>query len=242
MMLETMEKFNLKIADIVRLLWLHSASKDAINPKELHDKYMESFPGRAVSYDYVARLAKRLEKEGMLTMHMVQHRKYYSTTDKGLVEQNRFEQLYVGRFQEILFVVERIHHHVTNQPLQAVDTTLPTEYRTLFAKIMSVKDVARYMILTLGITRTEFYIAEANDQMKLLYGWQPANAYLYEIAREMEADGTIIGRWKDNEKRTVRLIRVTDDGVIFRKRIAKDLEYQSRNIVKYLQSLLLYLK
>jgi len=236
--METMKRIGFSVGDTVKLLWLHLASQEQMNPKELHDAYESLFPGRNVSYDYVARLAKQLEVEGSLSMNQEQHRKYYSTTSNGLKQLKQYEDLYYGQFREIIKVLDRLYYYLTKngEKPEFAEYQLPNEFRKYFAKLISVKDIMRHMIFSLGLTRTEFYIAEVNEQMHMLFGWTSSNGYLYEIAREMEAEGTIIGRWKDPERRTVRLVRVTDEGAEFSKRIANDLTAQVGDVRRYLKS------
>lgn len=236
--MDTMKRIGFSVGDTIKLLWLQQALSQAVNPKELHDTYESLFPGKSVAYDYVARLAKKMEIEGALSMHKDKHRKYYSTTDKGKEQLARYEELFQGKFREILKVLDRMYYFLTkNGPKPALsEEPLPQDFRSYFAKLISVKDATRHMIFALGLNRSEFYVAEVNEQMQLLFGWSPSNGYLYEIAREMEVEGTIIGRWKDPERRTVRLIRVTPEGEQFAKRIAADLTYQVENIRNYLKS------
>lgn len=232
------QKIGFSIGDTVKLLWLYRSSSQQVNPKELHDNYEQLFPGRKVSYDYVARIAKRLEQESFLFMAQEKQRKFYAATPAGKEHLHRYEELYYNQFREVVKVLDRIHYLLTKQ---GPKPTLPEEplhqdFRKYFAKLISVKDITRYMIFSHGQNREDFYVAEVHEQMNELIGWAPSNGYLYEIAREMEAEGTIIGRWKEPEKRTVRLVHVTDEGVVFSKQIAANLLEQVENVSTYLKS------
>ncbi|HCG4535924.1 TPA: helix-turn-helix transcriptional regulator [Salmonella enterica subsp. enterica serovar Typhi str. AG3] len=240
--MDTMKKIGFSLGDTVRLLWLQKALTQAVNPKQLHDDYESLFPGRNVSYDYVARIAKKLEVEGALVMHMEKHRKFYSTTQAGREKLKHYEDLYKGKFHEIVKVLDRMHYFISKRGTkpELPEEQLPQEFRGYFAKLISVKDAMRHMIFTLGKNRTEFYIAEVNEQMEMLFGWSSSNGYLYEIAREMEHEGSIRGRWKDSERRTVRLIHITPDGEDFAERIAADLIHQIENVRKYLKSFITF--
>lgn len=236
--MDTFKRIGFSVGDTVKLLWLHRSSETEINPKELHDIYEELFPGRNIAYDYVARIAKKLENEGYLQMSQVQHRKFYSTTTLGKEHLERYEELYYNKFIEMLKVIDRIYYYITKDGQKPAPPEYPLqqEFRIYFSKLISVKDMTRFMIFNLGSNRTEFYAAEVNEKLNELFGWSPSNGYLYEITREMEAEGTINGRWKEPEKRTIRLIRVTDEGEIFAKQIASNLREQVTNIRKYLKS------
>lgn len=236
--MDTFKRIGFSVGDTVKLLWLHRSSETKVNPKELHDIYVNLFPGRDIAYDYVARIAKKLEHDGYLQLTQVQHKKYYSITASGKEYLQRYEELYYNKFVEILKVIDRIYYYLTKDGQKPVSPEYPLqqEFRTYFSKLISVKDMTRFMIFNIGSNRTEFYAAEVNEQLNELFGWAPSNGYLYEITREMEAEGTISGRWKEPEKRTVRLIQVTDEGEVFAKQIASNLREQVINIRKYLRS------
>lgn len=236
--MDTFKRIGFSVGDTVKLLWLHRSSETKVNPKELHDIYVNLFPGRDIAYDYVARIAKKLEHDGYLQLTQVQHKKYYSITTAGKEYLQRYEELYYNKFVEILKVIDRIYYYLTKDGQKPVSPEYPLqqEFRTYFSKLISVKDMTRFMIFNIGSNRTEFYAAEVNEQLNELFGWSPSNGYLYEITREMEAEGTISGRWKEPEKRTVRLIQVTDEGEVFAKQIASNLREQVINIRKYLRS------
>ncbi len=236
--MDTFKRIGFSVGDTVKLLWLRRSSETKVNPKELHDIYVNLFPGRDIAYDYVARIAKKLEHDGYLQLTQVQHKKYYSITTAGKEYLQRYEELYYNKFVEILKVIDRIYYYLTKDGQKPVSPEYPLqqEFRTYFSKLISVKDMTRFMIFNLGSNRTEFYAAEVNEQLNELFGWSPSNGYLYEITREMEAEGTISGRWKEPEKRTVRLIQVTDEGEVFAKQIASNLREQVINIRKYLRS------
>lgn len=240
--MDTFKRIGFSVGDTVKLLWLHRTSETEVNPKELHDTYEDLFPGRNVAYDYVARIAKKLEAEGYLTMSQVQHKKYYSITASGREHLQNYESLYYNKFVEMLKVIDRIYFYLTKDGQKPEDPEYPLqqEFRAYFAKLISVKDMARFMIFNLGMNRTEFYAAEVNEQLNELFGWAPSNGYLYEITREMEAEGTIKGRWKEPEKRTVRLIQVTDAGEIFAKQVSSNLREQVVNVRKYLKSFVVF--
>lgn len=237
--MDIFKKIGFSKGDIVKIVWLQQAITTPINSKVLYDFYTESFPSVPVGYEYVAKIGKQLETLGALTLiHKVQQKKYYKTTEVGRDILNRYEQLYSGQFKEIIKVIDRIHFDLThNGETEPIESVLPAEFRRYFAKLISVRDITRYMIVYLGARRTEFYAAEALDRMNDLYGWAPSNGYFYDIVREMEAEQTIKGKWKDPEKRTIRLISVTEDGLVFGKQIEENLASQVADVRKYLKTI-----
>lgn len=233
-----------RVKDTIIALWLYEASSDYTNPKALYDLYTSEFEHGKGSYDYIARIAKELETKGYLSVQMDKHMKFYRTTVEGRAALNEMNIQYEFLFKELIVVLDRINNDFTSQPMNLVapENELPSELRTYFSKLISVKDLVRYMVFKIGVNRTEFYAAEVNEQLKLRFGWHVSNGYLYDIVREMETEGTIRGRWQDPEKRTVRLIKVTDDGMIFSKRVTADLFTQIKQVRQYLISILKFLK
>lgn len=239
-----MKQVGFSVGDTIKLYWLFKAQHGAINPKQLYDEYTQQFPGRKMAYDYMARIAKKLTTDGLLTVSLDKNKKMYMTTAEGKDVHRKYENLYYEQFSEIQKVLERLYFHLTKNGEQPSlpDKQLPNEFRAYFAKLMSVKDIVRYMVFSLGQTRTEFYVAEVNEQLQLLFGWSPSNAYLYEIAREMEAEGTIKGRWKEPDKRTIRVITVTDEGVIFSKQVTQSLTESVKETLHHINYILYFIR
>lgn len=236
------ERFSIK--DTIVALWLYTASKEETNPKALYDLYTTEFEHSKGSYDYIARIAKELEAKGYLALNMDKHMKFYRTTSEGKKALHSMTVQYETLFTELQIVLNRISDMLSNHTgsVLLAENELPAALRTYFSKLISVKDLVRYMVFYIGSNRTEFYAAEVNEQLKLRFGWHVSNGYLYDIVREMETDGTIKGRWEDTEKRTKRLIQVTDEGMIFKKRVTADLFTQVKNVQKYITSMLKFIK
>ena len=239
-----MKRIGFSVGDTIKLYWLYKAQHGSVYPAQLYTDYTQQFPGRKIQYDQVARLAKKMEADGLLTVSLDKNKKMYTTTPQGLEVYQRYKDLYYERLSEIQKVLKRIHYHVTKsgQPPGLPEKPLPQEFRAYFAKLVSVKDVVRYMIFSLAQTRTEFYIAEVNDQLASLFGWSPSNTYLYEIAREMEAEGTLIGRWKEPDKRTIRIVKATEDGMVFSKQITNSLNENVSEVLHHIDFLLEFIR
>lgn len=232
--------FTLK--DMVSMFWFSATKEKAMFVDEIHAAFLEAFPGRDVSYDYVARIAKSLEKQQLLTVQRDQNKKYYRVTESGIEQLNRYSGLYKERTLEVYQVVQRIEYHLTRSGNGPIPITheLPQEYRTFLAKLFSIKDLTRYLFLYYGQTRSQFYAAEVEQLSKEMFGWSPSNPYVHKIASELEADGAIIGEWAEPVKRTVRFLRLTEDGKVFFKQIESDLTVQIQNIRKFLGLLILF--
>lgn len=238
--MDVLQKVGFSTGDLIKILYLQQTNKAPINATELHALYTQILPGVEVGYEYVSKIGRRLEAANAITVsHTTQKKKYYTITDSGKKMLNHYENLYYGQLTEITKVFDRIYYHLTkNGPIpEPFETPLPTEFRRFFARLVSVRDVTRYMIFYIGERRSDFYAAEALEQMEGIFGWSPSNGYFYDIVREMEVEGTIVGKWKDPERRTIRLIHVTDDGVVFAKRVRDSLTEQVSNIKVHLTSI-----
>lgn len=234
--------FSLK--DMVSMYCFFATKESAMYVDEMHLAFSEAFPGRNVSYDYVARIAKSLEKQGLLTVHREQNKKYYRVTQQGIERLNRYSSLYKEQTLEVYQVIQRIEYHLTKDGAGALPVTheLPVEYRTFLAKLFSIKDLTRYLFLYYGQKKPQFYAAEIESLSKELFGWSPSNPYVHKLAGELEIEGAITGEWAEPVKRTVRYLRVTEDGKVFFKQIERDLTDQIKNIEKFLSFLILFFK
>src|SRR6185312_10557062 len=86
------------VQDTLALYWLHSTAQQAHYPRDLYERFLAQFPGRRVGYEYVARVAARLEKEGCLSTETVSRKKYYSITELGQQRLKEYQKTYYHRF------------------------------------------------------------------------------------------------------------------------------------------------
>lgn len=230
------------VQDTLALFWLHSTSVKAIYPRELYDDFLTQFPGRRVGYEYVARIGARLEKEGSLTSSTAARKKYYYITELGKKRLQEYQKTYFQRFSEITAVIDRFYYQLTKNGVQPAGEVvlLHDDFRSYLAKLLSVKDVVRYMALHFSLTRTSFYMAEVEDQLNGLFGWAPSNGYLYQVAREMEELNLLVGYWPD-ERRTVRYLHSTEEGAAFYRIVSQSLTERITQIRCYLHYILAFL-
>lgn len=227
------------VKDTIALFWLHETSKGPNYSAELYEKFTESFPGRKVGYEYVARVAKQLEAENVLSSKTEGRRVFYEVTDIGLQRLARYRELYFQRFHEIVLLLDRFYYELTRngEKPPKPDHSLPEEFRGYFSKLISVKDIVRYIAFKLAQTRSIFSMSDVEYQIEDLFGWSPSNSYLYTVAWELEEKGYLIGEWPD-EKRTKRNLRGTDEGNEFFQQIANDLTDQIRTNRHFLHYML----
>ncbi|MFD2870456.1 hypothetical protein ACFSY7_18330 [Kurthia populi] len=226
------------VKDTIALYFLYEVQKGPKYPREVYFSFLDTFPGRSVGYEYVARVAKNLEGEGAMSSHLEGRKVCYSITEIGQQRLARYRELYYHRFYEIVLVLDRFFYELTkngDKPPRP-DHLLPEEFRSYFSKLISIKDIVRYMIFRMAQTRTTFSMAEVEKQMLDQYGWAPSNGYLYNVSWELEEEDYIIGRWPD-ERRTKRELRGTDRGNEFFEVIAESLTHQittNRRYVHYM--------
>ncbi|MER2005927.1 MAG: hypothetical protein ABS939_00625 [Psychrobacillus sp.] len=241
-MLSFQDTVGFSVRDTLSIYWFHTTLEAAKYPAEVHEEFIANFPGRTVAYDYVARTAKRLQEQGYLSVHQEQNKRFYQTTDMGRERLAHYQQHYFDRFHEIIQVLDRIYYHLTKNGEKPAppEHSLPAEFRPYFSKLLSVKDVVRYLALSLSQTRSSFYMAEVGTQLNDLFGWTSSNSYLYKIAKEMEEEELLVGYWPD-ERRTVRKLKGTEAGAAFSLVIANSLEERVKQVREYLRYMLLFI-
>ena len=177
-----------------------------------------------------------------LSVHQEQNKRYYQSTSLGKERLGHYQQHYYARFHEIIQVLDRIYYYLTKNGEKPAtpEHSLPEEFRPYFSKLVSVKDMVRYLALKLSHTRSSFYMAEVGTQLNDLFGLTSSNSYLYKIANEMEAEGTLVGYWPD-ERRTVRKLKETPEGAAFYPIIARSLEERISQVREYLQYVLQFI-
>ncbi|MEK4487890.1 PadR family transcriptional regulator [Psychrobacillus sp. FSL H8-0484] len=229
--------------DTLTLFWLFETQTSARYPKELTDAFLVQFPGHPIGYDYVARIAKQLEQAGHLSMSLMDGKKYYVSTSSGSEQLRLYEEQYYQRFFEVTLVIDRMYYYLTKIGPAPENPTAPLDeaFRPFLAKLLSVKDVIRYVALKLSQTRPSFYMAQVADQLDDLFGWSPSNGYLYLIAREMEETGLLIGHWPD-ERRTVRHLKGTDEGQMFFQTVEESFAERLKDVRSHLHAILSFLQ
>lgn len=230
------------VRDTLNIYWFYTTLQTAKYPAQVHEEFIESFTGRTVGYDYVARTAKQLQEQGYLSVYQEQNKRFYQVTDIGKERLLHYQNEYYDRFHEIIEVLDRIYYHLTKNGEKPAPPShnLPDEFRPYFSKLVSVKDIVRYLALSLSQTRSSFYMAEVGTQLNDLFGWTSSNSYLYKIARELEEEGVLVGYWPD-ERRTVRKLKGTEEGIMFFQQIAHSLEERIVQVREHLRYLLQFI-
>lgn len=238
----SVESIGLSQREFLTLFLLHSLSKKANYPRAIHGELKSSFTGKVHSYDYLCKIAKQLVASGHLSLFVEKGRNYYEIMDKGkelfIWYQNNFSK----RFSEVKMVIDRFTYDLTRSgPNPPVIHDLPEEYRSYISKIVSVKDLIRYVTLKRAFSKRPIYMGEVADLLKHKFGWIASNGYLYDLSHEMEESGLLVGRW-ESEKRTKRYLRITDEGQHHYKQIADSAAQKVQDIQKYLSCVLSFLE
>jgi len=227
------------VGDALSLFLLRSILEQENYSKALYERFNLDFPGRSVSYEYVARTANSLENSGFLLSRTDGRKKLFQITEKGKARLQEYENIYAIRFSEVSAVIDRFYYYLTkNASLSQVKIVpLHEDFRSFISKLLSVKDVVRFMALRLSLTRENFHMAEVQEQLNSLFGWSPSNGYLYNIAHEMEQTNLLVGFWPD-ERRTVRKLYKTNESEKFYKIVSASLTERITQVRKYLHYVL----
>ncbi|MDQ0220677.1 hypothetical protein ELQ35_06030 [Peribacillus cavernae] len=238
----TIESVGMSQREFLTLYLLHTLRKKANYPRAIHQGLKNQFSGKVHSYDYLCKICNRLVESCHLELYTNKGRNYYKITEKGKELFTWYKSNFKERLTEVKLVIDRFMFDLTgsgSHPLVTHD--LPDEYRSYFSKLISVKDLVRYITLETAQSRTKLYMGEVADILKAHFGWIASNGYLYDLAHEMEETGLLIGRW-EGEKRTKRFLRITDEGRYHYKQIADSAAYRVREIQKYLHDVLSFLE
>ncbi|KXH81731.1 hypothetical protein [Sporosarcina sp. HYO08] len=227
------------VGDALAMFLLRSILERENYSRALYEQFNLEFPGRSVSYEYVARTANYLEKDGFLSSQIEGRKKIFRVTGEGIKRLQEYEKVYAHRFSEVSTVIDRFYYFLTRNglPAQGEVEPLHEDFRSFISKLLSVKDVVRFMALRLSLTRPSFYMAEVQDQLNSLFGWAPSNGYMYNVAREMEETNVLVGYWPD-ERRTVRILYKTEESEHFYGIVAASLTERVTQVRKYLHYVL----
>ncbi len=227
------------VGDTLSLFLLRTLLDQKSYSRELYNQFNLDFPGRSVSYEYVARTANTLENNGFLLSQTEGRKKFFQITEKGRVRLQEYKTIYAHRFSEVSAVIDRFYYLLTKNgpPPQYDIEPLHEDFRPFISKLLSVKDVVRFIALRLSLNRDSFYMAEVQAQLNGLFGWSPSNGYLYDIAREMEETNLLIGFWPD-ERRTIRKLYKTDESEQFYMIVATSLTERIIQVRRYLHYIL----
>lgn len=238
----SIESIGLSQRELMTLFLLYSLSKKANYPRAIHGELIHSFPQKVHSYDYLCKTAKKLVESNHLLLYTDKGRNYYQLTEKGKELYSWYQEHFSTRLTEVKLVIDRFMFDLTGSGKNpAVVHSLPEEYRTYFSKIVSVKDLVRYITLKTAFSKRPIYMGEISELLKHKFGWIASNGYLYDLSHEMEEGGLLVGRW-ESEKRTKRYLRITDEGQHHYKQIADSAAFKVQEIQKYLSSVLSFLE
>ncbi|CAH0344158.1 helix-turn-helix transcriptional regulator [Bacillus sp. CECT 9360] len=238
----SIESVGMSQREFLTLYLLHTLSDKANYPRAIHQELNNQFSEKTHSYDYLCKICNQLVDSHHLQLYTEKGRNYYKLTEKGKELFTWYKSNFKERMIEVKLVIDRFMYELTGSGSNpTVHHELPEEYRSYFSKIISVKDLVRFITLKTAQTRTKLYMGEVGEILKANFGWNASNGYLYDLAHEMEETGLLIGGW-ESEKRTKRFLRITEEGRYHYKQIADSAAYQVREIQKYLTNVLLFLE
>ncbi|AOH54970.1 hypothetical protein ABE28_011470 [Peribacillus muralis] len=238
----TVESVGLSQREFLTIFLLHSLKIKANYPRAIHQDLKNTFTGKVHSYDYLCKISNMLVESNHLSLYTDKGRNYYQITEKGMELYSWYQENFLERFSEVKKVIDRFMFDLRGSGEHPpVTKELPEEYRSYFSKIISVKDLVRYVTLKAAFTKKPIYMGEIGELLKNQFGWIASNGYLYDLSHEMEETGLLVGRW-ESEKRTKRYLRITDEGQHHYKQIADSAAFQVQEIQKYMASVVMFLK
>ena len=101
------------VGDALSLFLLRSILQQENYSKALYERFNLDFPGRSVSYEYVARTANTLENNGFLLSRTEGRKKFFQITEKGKSRLQEYENIYALRFSEVSAVIDRFYYFLT---------------------------------------------------------------------------------------------------------------------------------
>ncbi|WP_409305707.1 helix-turn-helix transcriptional regulator [Peribacillus sp. SCS-155] len=237
----SLESVGISQREFLTMYLLHTLTEKPNYPTAIHQQLKSLFSGKVHSYDYLCKTANNLVESKHLELYTKKGRNYYKITEKGTELLTWYQENFRDKLSEVKLVIDRFVFGLTGTgDNPKVEHDLPEEYRSYFSKLVSVKDLVRYVTLKMGFDGKRFYMGEVGDLLKENFGWIASNGYLYDLAHEMEEKGLLVGRW-EGEKRTKRFLKITEEGRYHYKQIADSAAYQVREIQKYINSVLSFL-
>lgn len=156
----------------------------------------ERFNGKRHSYAYFCKVSKELAENGHLQLEKEGSFNVYHITKKGESLYQWYQLNFKERLCEVKMFIDRFVYDLTgsgeNPP---VEHELPDEHRKYFAKLVSVMDLVRYVTLKAAMIRGHVHMAGIEDLLKQKYGWVTSSGYHYELAKDMERSGLLVGQW-----------------------------------------------
>ena len=101
------------VGDALSLFLLRTILERENYSKALYEHFNLDFPGRSVSYEYVARTANTLENNGFLLSRTEGRKKVFQITEKGKARLQEYETIYALRFSEVSTVIDRFYYFLT---------------------------------------------------------------------------------------------------------------------------------
>jgi len=236
------EQLGFSQREFLVLFILRKLTEGTSYPKVIHKELRERFPEKVHSYDYLCKVAKQIETEGLVVITFGNRKNNLSITTLGETYLHEFEKRSKKQIQEVQAVIQRFVKEITGSG-ETIPVThqLAEEHRPFFSKLVSVKDLVRYVTLKEALSRKYVYMSEIRSLLQDTFGWEASNGYLYELAIEMEEKNLLEGRW-DGDRRAKRLLSITEEGRHHYKQIADSTRERLLQIKKFLHRILYLLE
>ncbi|HWO77242.1 MAG TPA: PadR family transcriptional regulator [Bacillus sp. (in: firmicutes)] len=232
-------KVGLSHKDFFHLVLYHNLSKKPQTAAIIYQSIKEDFPFKVHSRSYFYNTVKNRINEGYLSSSQEGKAHILSLTPKGKEHYGHYKSHYQDKFERVKEVIDRFVFDLTGSgPNPPVISPLPEGYRRFFSKLVSVKDLVRYVALQQMFRQQEVIMSDVGEILERKYGWVASSSYLYDVAHEMAESGLVYGEWK-GERRSKRYYRLTDEGVHHFKQIADSAASTAQNIQHFLEHILI---
>ena len=126
------------VGDTLSLFLLRTLVNRRNYSKALYEQFNLDFPGRSVSYEYVARTANTLESNGFLYSQTEGRKKIFQITEKGRARLQEYENYLYQRFSEVSSVIDRFYYYLTKNglPPQVEVEPLTRRFSTIYIKVI----------------------------------------------------------------------------------------------------------
>lgn len=99
-------------------------------------------------------------------------------------------------------------------PQEVKCTTEGIKYNRIFPSKLSTSAFLEVYILFLFRKKSSYYGKEIMDEIEDAFGskWKPSHGMMYPLLRKLEDAGYLVGEWEDEDKKSKRMYKITEEG------------------------------
>lgn len=152
----------------------------------------------------------------------VGNHKIMAITEQGIKKQQELAGTYYVLLRELKETADYFVSELNNQPISE-RPPMSEGVRKHFNRLINVRHLTRYLFLKILEKQKVCTCVEVYELMKLRYGWQCGEGYIYELAHEMEHPDRswIRGEWT-SDRRHSYMYKLTQEGFSWINHECKD--------------------